>query len=87
MPLPAYRFVEVEWLDAVTDSAWQDAEGLPSPARCLSRGWLTHESESHVVVSSTISEITDPKQDAAHLNNSIAIPRGMVKRIRRLKVG
>lgn len=73
-------FVEVHWSDAASCATWRGPDELPHVQPCMTRGWLLEEGKDEVVIAATI------QVDSPDVGEIIAIPRGMVKRIRRLKV-
>ncbi len=74
------KFGEVEWDDASSCATWRGVEELPGVQPCVTRGWLVEENKRKVVLAGTI------QAEGPDVGEIIAIPRGMVKRIRRLKV-
>jgi len=75
------KFVEVEWADAISTADWRDDHHLPAVVKCTSRGWLLIDDDEQVTLAGTLQE-----GDDGHVGEIVSIPRGMVKRIRRLKV-
>lgn len=74
-----YKLVQVAWLDAVSDSTWKDVVDHDKPHVCYSNGYLVAETPEYVNVAGTWS--------GGEINNSIAIPRGMIISIKPLKIG
>lgn len=74
------KFVEVEWDDASSCATWRAPGEFPRVQPCITRGWLVEESKRGIVIAATI-QVNGPD-----VGEIIAIPRGMVKRIRKLKV-
>ncbi len=74
------KFVEVQWNDAYSVATWRDLDNLPAVALCVTRGWLVDEDKRQVVLAATFIE------EGREVGEIIAIPRGMVKRMRKLKV-
>ena len=77
------KFVEVEWDDATSSAKWQDVEDLFGVQACLTRGWLVKETKREIVLAATL-QVDGPRMGPL-VSEVIAIPRGMVKRIRRCK--
>lgn len=75
------RYVEVEWDDAISACEWCDLAHVPKVVPCVSRGWLIIDTKAQVSVASTMQMV-----DGGQVGEIISIPRGMVKRIRKLKV-
>ena len=73
--------IEVEWDDIVSDSAWlteQKAANEPL-AQCKSAGYFLNEIKGVLRLSSTIQYGKSTDRDI------IVIPRGVIRKIRRLK--
>ena len=72
--------VEVIWLDAETDSEWdntaQTKEDDLHTALCITVGFIVKETKTFLYISHTVS--TDKDGDL-HWNGRIRIPHGMVK--------
>ena len=80
-----YKMVLVEWEDAYSDASWHtesqvDNSFLDSSWECKNVGLLVRDEPGYMVLASRWSEINE---SYGHLQR---IPRGMVKRIRRVKV-
>lgn len=75
------KFVEVEWADAVSTADWRSPDNLPRVIPCISRGWLVIDDEEQVTLVATMQQM-----DNGHVGEVVSIPRGMVLRIRKLKV-
>ncbi len=76
------RAVYIEWADSTSFSAqrWREkdeSEGL-TPSTIKSVGWLLSSSKKQVLITSSIS-------DEDHRSGCLVIPRGCIKRMRRLK--
>lgn len=76
------RAVYIEWADSTSFSAqrWRgkdESEGL-TPAFIKSVGWLLSASKEQVLITSSISDDDDR-------SGCLAIPRGCITRMRRLK--
>ncbi len=74
------KYVEVEWDDASSSPLWHSPDELPHVQTCLTRGWLLVDNKREVVLAASI-QLQGPD-----VGEIIAIPRGMVKRLRRLKL-
>lgn len=85
MPTPKPKFVEVIWHDANAQADWSEFKDLPAPTEVVSRGWLVKKTKEYVVLSASLS-LNAPKADTYEFGETIAIPMGMVEKIRKLKV-
>ena len=74
------KFVQVEWDDAASCATWRGLDDLPHTQPCITRGWLLEENKKELIIAATVQE------GGPDFGELIALPRGMVKRIRRLKV-
>ncbi len=74
------HFVEVHWNDATSCATWREPGDLPHVQACVTRGWLLEDGKEEVVIAATV------QVEGPDVGEVIAIPRGMVKRIRRLKI-
>lgn len=78
-PWPLREIVEVEWADAVTRGGWkaptdyQAEESMP----CRTAGYLLKQTATEVVIIQSMSP-------SPSLSDSMTIPAGWVKKIRRL---
>lgn len=80
---PKYPLVLVEWVDSTVDGGWNDVSGYME-RECLtmqSVGWMTVKDARRVQVVQSHSWSQNDK-----CSDAITIPRGCVKRIRKLKV-
>ncbi len=78
------KFVEVEWLDAISVAEWRTLSNLPKPAKCVTRGWVVKEMDDYVVLAGTMLYKEDGSID--EVSELLVIPkRGMVKKMRRVK--
>ncbi len=75
------KFVEVEWDDAHSTAEWTERKSLPSVTKCVSRGWLLCDDDVEVTLAATLQV-----KNGDDVGEIVAIPRGMVKRMRTLKV-
>lgn len=78
-----HKFVEVQWLDANSDSAWVVPRKFPKPVPVITRGWLVAEEIDHVVVAG--SYIADDGEGPIY-SEIIAIPMGMVETLLEIEV-
>ena len=75
------KLVMIEWEDSCSELGWHKRDvGLDIVAHCVSVGILTQENSSGVTISHSMSSTTGSICDA------VTIPRGCIKRIRKLKV-
>lgn len=75
-----YPLVEVTWVDSTGTPGWQ-REIQVKPLVCHTAGYLMRSSRNSVVVALSVSE----ERSANTCADTMTIPRGSVKRIRRLK--
>ncbi len=75
------RFVEVEWDDAHSTAEWTERTKLPDVTKCVSRGWLLRNDKEAVTLAATLQI-----QNGDDVGEIVSIPRGMVKKMRTLKV-
>ncbi len=80
MTVKRVKFVEVHWDDATSTAVWRGPDELPHVQPCITRGWLLEENKKELIIAATI------QVEGPDFGEIIAIPCGMVKRIRRLKV-
>jgi hypothetical protein len=71
-----FSLVEVEWLDSSFNGGWRSHDTYSTPETCRTVGYLTHKDKDVVNVSMNVS----PEQRG----ETMAIPKKMVKRIRKL---
>ena len=78
------KLVLVEWEDAGAHTAeWLFVEGLDfEPKLCRSVGWVVHDTTRTLAIVSTHGY--SPK-DSEQVSGVVQIPRGMVRRVRRLE--
>lgn len=80
-----FPYVEINWLDAFSDDSWLLEKDLPKPAKIKSRGWLIKDKKYYVVLASTFAPgIGNDGED--QYGEVIAIPRGWIKKIKKLKI-
>jgi hypothetical protein len=74
-----YDLVEVQWLDASTDSGWlSEDEQEPTVPLVVTVGFLVKQNEALLSIASTVG-------DARDHNSRIQIPIGMVVEMRVIK--
>ena len=79
--------VIVEWLDTNSGCEWEDPEELENwePALCYSVGWIINENDDYVVILADHSEAGRGRHEKPGYGGHRAIPRGCIKRVRRIK--
>lgn len=75
---PLNSLVLIDWDDAVTDSLWHEV-GKPKPSRVKSIGWVVYHDKHSITVTADGSRRR--KVHKAHVNRTMTIPIGMVKKI------
>ena len=76
--------VTVEWLDAHAETGWGEISNIEiKPQVVLSIGWLTANNEDAVVL---VADIDPDKRMDGDCNRALIIPKGMVKRIRKVEL-
>ena len=75
-----YPLVEVTWVDSSETSGWQQ-DIITKPLVCMTAGYMVHSGRRSVVVAMNRSE----KRSAHSFGTAMTIPRGCVKRVRRLR--
>lgn len=78
-----YKYVEVNWKDAISDSGWIERKSLPLPAVIVSRGWLVVDHDEYITLAGSLGDDTDEKEDFGEV---ITIPKGWTTNIKKLKV-
>ena len=80
--MSGHPLVIVEWSDILSISDWRDFEDVltDKPVSCVTAGFLVRDDRELVVVAATISN------DDGHegVGDTVAIPRGVVKKITRI---
>ena len=71
--------VFILWDDAEADNTWKDAKERCKVKECKTIGFLLHEDERQVVVTNTLAYDID-------ISGDIAIPKGMIKEIKKYKL-
>ena len=75
------QIIMIEWEDSCTEPTWHRRDsGLDTTASCVSVGVMVHEDTSKITIFQSISITT------GNIGDTITIPRGCIKRIRKLKV-
>jgi hypothetical protein len=74
------RLVIVSWDDANCLGVWADSTHWVEPSKCETVGWLHRDEEGYVQLVATLAE-------DGQYNQSMTIPRGMVKDIRDVETG
>lgn len=81
---PPYKFVEVVWEDAASNSeTWVTAKEITAPEEVITRGWLIRDEPKYVAIASSVSN-EDLEED--HVGNTLTIPRGMIMTMRELRL-
>ena len=80
---PNWPFVEVIWVDSVSDSKWRALGSLPELATIQSRGWLIIRDKKKVTIAATRGGYTDGTEAVGEVTT---IPRGCIRSIKELKV-
>lgn len=76
---PKYKYVEVTWIDAISDSSWLQEADFPLPAIITTRGWLVREEKDFITLAGTLGQEGD-------FGEVITIPRCWANAIKELKV-
>jgi len=74
------QIVMIEWEDSCSNHGWTEISNATycKPAPCVTAGIVIHEDSNKITVGLTVGEGT--------FSESMTIPRGCIKRIRKLKV-
>ena len=72
------RIVLVEWDDPLSCNQWEPRDVFLHPRPCVSTGIITDENEKEIEITLSINSMSK--------SNSLAIPRGAIKRIRNVKI-
>jgi len=78
------EILEIEWLDATTRSGWHSKEYWEKIAKadlCKSTGYFFKSTKREI----SIALSTDPEQGMSEFSDMHSIPKGCIKKIRRLK--
>ena len=71
----------IEWEDSCSETGWHRKDaGIDVAAKCITVGFLTCEDNDKVVISLSSCLTT------GNIGDTMTIPRGCIKRIRKLKV-
>lgn len=71
--LPFARYMEVEWLDAVSDDGWVASKEIADPQHMITRGWVIAETAEYVKLAATIYADSDET-----VGGTQTIPAGMI---------
>lgn len=63
----------VDWLDAVSNSGWEDLDTDDAPHPCTSVGFVAYEDDVYVTIAATFAA-----GPPAQTNNRISIPKGWI---------
>lgn len=80
-PPAQLKFVEIEWIDSVSENRWNRLEKLPVPVQCVSRGWLVVDTLTYITIAATIQLNND--QDFGEI---LTVPRSMIKAYREIEL-
>lgn len=72
-----WKYVEVDWADAVSSLKWADNGKFPSPQTFTTRGWLVFETLDHIVLAGTVGWDID----LWIYGEVISLPRGCIEHI------
>ena len=75
-----WKFVEIVWIDARSDSSWCKGEDLPDVAPVQTRGWLVRKTAKCV----TIAASQGMDNEDPDIGEVITIPRGTIETIKEL---
>ena len=78
---PLTKRVEVEWMDSCATGGWKSVETHLKNSGlliCRTLGYLVEETEVHLLIAQSQSH------DTKNVSDTIAIPRAMVRRFRRI---
>ncbi len=78
------EILEIEWFDATTRSGWHSKEYWEKVSKadlCKSVGYFFGSSKREI----SIALSTDPEEGMSEFSDMHSIPKGAIKRIRRLK--
>lgn len=73
-----FKFVEVEWIDALHGETWEHSSSLPKPVLVKSRGWLIAQDIEGI----TIANSYFVAKDDFFYGEAVAIPFEMVRTIK-----
>lgn len=78
------KLVLVEWDDIVTDGGWKPRSAPLELAKCFSVGVLIEDRKDAIVIAQSKASF----DDGAHcVSDRCIIPKGCIKRMRKLKIG
>lgn len=79
-----WKYVEVDWIDAVSENAWTAAGECPCVANIKTRGWLVKKDKNSITIAGTITILDDGEEedeDKIDVGEIITIPRGCINGI------
>lgn len=80
MEKPSFPLVEVEWIDAMSTVGWQSTP-VKTPTTVWSAGYLVDKNRQSLVIALCAA----PFHAAFAFGDTITIPLGCVKKVRRLR--
>lgn len=81
---PPYKFVEIIWDDAASNSkTWVEIADVAPPAPVITRGWLVRDEPKFVSVASSVS---NEELEIDNVGNTMTVPRGMIVTMRELRL-
>ena len=78
------KLVMIEWVDSQSFTRWVDYDGIDNnlELRCLSVGWLLHESADRIVIASHLSDShVDDSDSPNQITGHMMIPRVSVRQM------
>ena len=70
---------QIIWSDAEADNTWKEIKDRCNVKACKSIGFLLYEDENQIVITNTLAKDLD-------ISGDIAIPKGMIKKIKKYKI-
>ncbi|WP_045368358.1 hypothetical protein [Methyloceanibacter caenitepidi] len=83
MQQPKRDFVEVRWLDIKGSAEWHAVSELPTPARCVTRGWVIREDKRDLTLAASLIE-PEPGEDES-VGDVTVIPKGCITSRKKLR--
>ncbi len=81
---PPYKFVEVVWDDAASNSeSWVAVADVAELEQVITRGWLVKETEKFVCIAGSVSNEEDHEEI---VGNTLSMPLGMIVSRRELSL-
>lgn len=81
---PPYKFVEIVWDDAASNSeSWVAVADVAPLEQVITRGWLVKETEKFVCIAGSVSNEEDHEEI---VGNTLSIPLGMIVSRRELSL-